>query len=301
MITGWSDREDTTVKVGVEVFFTGEPGSQLSDCGPLAQAVEEMGFHSLWTPDHVVTFAKYGANYPYGSGESGVGPHGWLDPLWVLAAAGAATRTLRLGTGIVIVPQRNPVILAKEIVALDHMTGGRLDFGVGVGWSPEEYAALGVPWEGRGRRMDEYLQAMNVLWTDDVSTFEGDFVSFRDAVALPKPRQAPHPPVLIGGQTRPALRRAARLGDGWLSWLLPPEELSATNAQLDQECQVAGRDPGEVRRVNVTPYAGRDEFAKYLDAAAEAGADEVVAVPMVPAAALRDTISEIADVMATAA
>lgn len=258
-----------------------------------------MGFHSLWIPDHVVTFAKYGPNYPYGDGDSKVGPHGWIDPLWALAAAATMTTTIRLGTGILILPQRNPVILAKEVVALDYMTDGRFNLGVGVGWSPEEYAALGVPWEGRGHRTDEYLKAMNVLWTDEVSTFEGDCVSFRDAVALPKPRQTPRPPVFIGGQTQPALRRAARLGDGWLSWMLQPEELSSKNAQLDDECQMADRNPEEVQRVHVTPYTGPDDFAKYLDAAAKAGADEVVAVPMVPTAALHDTMSEIARVMAT--
>jgi len=284
--------------IGIGLLFDGSPGNSLTEAGGYAKALEDMGFSSLWLPDHVVVFEQYAPNYTYS--ENGLPPfaprQGWFDPLFGLAAMAATTSRIRLGTNILILPQRNPVILAKEIVALDHLSGGRIDVGVGIGWSPEEYAALGVPFERRGARADDYIKAMTCLWTDEVSTYDGEFVSFTDAVALPKPVQSPRPPVLIGGQTPAALRRAARLGDGWTSWNLPPEQIPATLDRLTAECEAAGRDPAELRKIQTIFYTTASDFEGFLELCQKHGIDEVAVVPWVPDRDPFEVLAEIAKI-----
>ena len=282
--------------IGIELLFDGSPGNSLTEAGGFAKALEDMGFASLWLPDHVVVFEQYAPNYGYS--ENGLPPYaprqGWFDPLFGLAAMAATTSRIRLGTNILILPQRNPVLLAKEVVALDHLSGGRIDLGVGLGWSPEEAAALGVPFERRGARCDDYIRAMTCLWTDEVATYQGEFVSFTGAVQLPKPVQSPRPPVIIGGQTPAALRRAARLGDGWSSWMLPPEEIEDTLARLDDECEQAGRDPAGLRRIHTTFYPGAADFEQFLQRCQKNGVNEVVVVPWVPDRDPFEVLAEIA-------
>ena len=284
--------------VGIELLFDGGPGNSITDAGGYAKALEDMGFASLWLPDHVVLFEHYEPNYSYSP--DGLPPfaprQGWFDPLFGLAAMAATTSRIRLGTNVLILPQRNPVLLAKEVVALDHLSGGRIDLGVGLGWSPEEFAACGVPFERRGARCDEYIAAMTCLWTDEVATYEGEFVSFTEAVALPKPVQQPRPPVIIGGQTPGALRRAARLGDGWSSWLLPPDAIADTLAGLDAECDKAGRDPAGLRRIHTIFYPGATAFEQFLERAQKDGIDEVVVVPLVPDRDPFEVLAEIAGI-----
>jgi probable F420-dependent oxidoreductase len=286
------------MKVGIELLFDGQPGNSITDAGGYAKALEDMGFASLWLPDHVVVFEQYAPNYAYSpDGLPPYGPRqGWFDPLFGLAAMAATTSRIRLGTNILILPERNPVLLAKEVTALDHLSGGRVDLGVGLGWSPEEFAACGVPFERRGARCDEYIAAMTTLWTDEVATYAGEFVSFRDAVQLPKPVQSPRPPVLIGGQSNPALRRAARLGDGWSSWMLAPEDIAGTLDRLDAECEAAGRDPSSLRRIHTTFYPGAADFEQYLERAQKDGIDEVVVVPWVPDRDPFEVLAEIAEI-----
>jgi len=284
--------------IGIELLFDGQPGNSITDAGGYAKALEDMGFASLWLPDHVVVFEQYAPNYSYNpDGLPPYGPRqGWFDPLFGLAAMAATTSRIRLGTNILILPERNPVILAKEIVALDHLSGGRVDLGVGLGWSPEEYAACGVPFDRRGDRCDEYIGAMNCLWTDEVATYQGTFVSFTGAVQLPKPVQQPRPPVIIGGQTPAALRRAARLGDGWSSWMLPPYDIADTLARLDAECEAAGRDPAGLRRIHTIFYPGAVDFEQFLERGQKDGVHEVIVVPWVPDRDPFEVLAEIAEI-----
>lgn len=182
----------------------------------LAQGAEAAGFESLWTIEHVIYPEGYQSSYPYDpSGKMMADASTPMpDPLIWLAFVAAATTELRLGTGIVILPQRNPVILAKELATLDSLSGGRVEFGIGVGWLKEEFEALGVPWPRRGARTDEYIEAMRALWDGDHASFDGEFVAFDDVSSNPKPAQG-RVPIHIGGHSRAAAERAGRLGDGF--------------------------------------------------------------------------------------
>lgn len=182
----------------------------------LAQGAEAAGFESLWTIEHVIYPEGYESSYPYDpSGKMMADASTPMpDPLIWLAFVAAATTELRLGTGIVILPQRNPVILAKELATLDSLSGGRVEFGIGVGWLKEEFEALGVPWPRRGARTDEYIEAMRALWDGDHASFDGEFVSFDDVSSNPKPARG-RVPIHIGGHSRAAAERAGRLGDGF--------------------------------------------------------------------------------------
>jgi probable F420-dependent oxidoreductase len=284
--------------VGIELLFDGSPGNSITEAGGFAKALEDMGFASLWLPDHVVVFEEYAPNYSYSpDGLPPYGPRqGWFDPLFGLAAMAATTSRVRLGTNILILPERNPVVLAKEVVALDHLSGGRIDLGVGLGWSPEEFAACGVPYENRGARCDDYIAAMTCLWRDEVATYKGEYVSFSGAVQLPKPVQSPRPPVIIGGQTPAALRRAARLGDGWSSWMLPSAAIAETLAGLDRECENIGRDPASLRRIHTIFYPGAEAFEQFLERSQKDGVGEVVVVPWVPDRDPFEVLGEIAGI-----
>src|SRR5205823_1109354 len=161
----------------------------------LAQAAEAAGFESLWTVEHVVVPAGYQSTYPYAEDGRMPGPENLPipDPLIWLSFVAAVTETIRLGTGILILPQRNPIVVAKEIATLDHLSGGRVELGVGAGWLEEEFDAIGVPFEDRGRRLDEHIEALRALWTGDPATFDGDLVQFGAVHSNPKPDQHPIP------------------------------------------------------------------------------------------------------------
>ncbi len=284
------------MKIGALLLFDGRLGRTLQDCMQRAKEVEDRGFSSLWLPDHVVTFGHYASAYPYGRG--GQPPfgrrQGWYDPLFALAAAATTTSTLRLGTSVLILPQRNPVVLAQEVTALDHLCGGRFDLGVGIGWSREEYTALGVPFEKRGARADDYIGAMTRLWQDELATYAGEFVSFHEAVALPKPLQQPRPPIIVGGQSPGALRRAARLGDGWISWDLAADLVPPTVRTLEAECEAADRDPASFRLLLACFYTSADSLVRYVDVARRHGITEVVVAPLMHGRDERHVIDEVA-------
>src|SRR5687767_1604016 len=185
-----------------------------------ARTAEESGFHSRWAPEHVVLFEQYESKYPYS--QDGRMPVSsttkFLDPFLALTYAAAHTRTIRLGTGVCLLPERNPVVTAKEVASLDVLSGGRFDFGVGIGWLEEEFAGVGVPWERRADRTREYLAAMKTLWADEESGYQGEFVTLPKARMHPKPVQKPHPPIVFGGESAPALRRVGEIGDGWFGF-----------------------------------------------------------------------------------
>jgi probable F420-dependent oxidoreductase len=188
----------------------------------------------------------------------------------------ARTASVRLGTAMLLLPQRNPVYVAKEVSTLDWLSGGRVDLGIGVGWLKEEFDALNVPWERRGRRTDEYLEVLRTLWSDETSAYRGELYDLPACEMYPKPLQQPHPPVHIGGETPAALRRAARLGQGWHTFNRSPEQLAAGLAELDEHLEAAGRHRSDLR-ITVCPYFNAmtpDDVLGY----AEAGADAVAAL-----------------------
>ncbi len=239
----------------------------------LGRLAEERDFHSLWLGEHVVLFDAYESNYPYAEdGKIGLGgDSGLVEAFTGLAFVAAETRKLRLGTGICLVPQRNPVYTAKETASLDYLSDGRFDFGVGVGWLEEEFQALGVPFARRGARCREYLEVIKRLWCDEVSTFEGEFYSLPACRQYPKPVQRPHPPIYFGGESEVALRRVADIGDGWHGFNLTPESTSERLGRLDELLAERGRSRADVH-ITVSLYlhpADAEALPRYREAGVE--------------------------------
>ncbi|MEE2688575.1 MAG: LLM class F420-dependent oxidoreductase [Pseudomonadota bacterium] len=244
----------------------------------LAQGAEERGFHGVWLGEHVVLFDQYEAQYPYQEdGRIPVGvDNGLLEPITALSYMAALTERIRLGTGICLVPQRNPVYTAKEIAAVDYLSGGRVDFGVGVGWLKEEFDALGVPFERRGARCREYLQVIKALWTEDVSCYSGEFYELPPCRQFPKPIQQPGPPIYFGGESDAALRRVADIGQGWYGFNLAAEDIGNYIDRLEGFLANNGRQRTDVEIV-IGPYSNKlnaDRARQYEDA----GVDQLVAL-----------------------
>jgi probable F420-dependent oxidoreductase len=246
----------------------------------LGPAAEQRGFHSIWVAEHVVLFDEYASRYPYAAdgripagGEGGI-----LEPFGALSFLAASTSQIRLGTGICLVPQRNPVYTAKEVAGVDWLSHGRFDFGVGVGWLAEEFAACGVPFERRGARCREYLEAMKRLWIDPVSQHRGEFYSFAALRQYPKPVQKPHPPIHFGGESDAALRRVAELGQGWYGFNLLPDAVPSHLGRLDGFLARRGRKRAEIQ-VSISPYL-RPIDPGDLRGYRDAGVDQVI-VPVV--------------------
>ncbi len=210
----------------------------------MAAAAEAAGFESVWTVEHVVYPDGYESSYPYDpSGKMAMAADTPMpDPLIWLTWVAAHSERLRLATGILILPQRNPLVLAKQLSTLDEVSGGRLDLGVGVGWLREEFDALGIPWEARGRRTDEYIEAMRAVWDSDHASYEGEFANFSGISVNPKPVNG-RVPIHIGGHTEAAARRAGRLGDGFI----PGEgDLDVLISTMNASAEGAGRDPSAI-------------------------------------------------------
>jgi probable F420-dependent oxidoreductase len=249
-------------------------------CG-LARSAEAAGFESIWTVDHVVVPAGYRSTYPYDpsgrlpSGEDAPFP----DPLIWLAYVAGATSTIRLATGILILPQRNPLVLAKELATLDCLSSGRVTLGVGIGWLREEFDALGIPYERRGERTEETIAAMRALWSEDRASVEGATVSFRDVYLRPQPPGGTIP-IHIGGHSEVAARRAGRIGDGFFPFGVDRGELQGLVGTMNRAAGSAGRDPSTLE-LTVSSYSvGDDEAVAEVEELAALGATRVV----VPAA-----------------
>ena len=242
----------------------------------LGRAADERGFHSIWVAEHVVLFDDYASQYPYsadGKIPAG-GDNGIFEPFTSLAYLAACTQTVRLGTGICLVPQRNPVYTAKEVAAVDWLSNGRLDFGVGVGWLEEEFDAVAVPFERRNERCREYLEVMHRLWEDEISEHHGELYDLPACRQYPKPVQQPHPPIHFGGESNAALRRVADLGQGWYGFNLEPDGVPERLAYLEKLLAERGRTLDEIE-VSVCPYlkgAQPDDVKRYEDA----GVDQLI-------------------------
>lgn len=243
----------------------------------LARIAEEVGFESLWTVEHTVVPTGYTSTYPYS--ETGKMPGNEQaeipDPLVWLAYVAAVTTHLRLATGVLILPQRNPVTLAKKLATLDVLSNGRMELGIGVGWLREEFDALGVPFEDRGARTDDYVAALRTLWAPDDDTYHGPYVAFDDANSYPKPVQPGGIPVVVGGHTTVAARRAGRLGDGFFPGAFRPGELEPLLDTMQHAARDAGRDPAaiEVTAGGAFDYDGAARLA-------DAGVDRLVIPPL---------------------
>ncbi len=213
----------------------------------LAQAAEGAGFESIWAVDHVVVPAGYRSTYPYDpsgklpSGEESVFP----DPLIWLAYVAAATSTLRLGTGIMIVPLRNPLVLAKELATLDYLSGGRMMLGAGIGWLEEEFDALGIPFAGRGLRTEEAVGAMRALWSEERASFAGSTTTFSRCCLRPQPRRRSIP-VHVGGHSRAAARRAGRMAEGFFPYGVGHDQLPPLLDLMRRSAEEAGRNPAAI-------------------------------------------------------
>jgi probable F420-dependent oxidoreductase len=236
----------------------------------LAKACENNGIESLWTVEHVVVPAGYESAYPYSSSGKMPGPETSPipDPLTWLAFMAAHTKTVRLATGVLILPQRNPVILAKECATIDVLSEGRLELGVGIGWLEEEFDIIGVPFEERMARTDEYVEALRALWSDD-ETFSGTFTSFKDARSNPKPVQDGGIPIVVGGHTKAAARRAGRLGNGFFP--ARPQDIGVLMDEMKRAAKDAGRDPDAIEVTTGGPP--NLDFAKSL---ADQGVSRIV-------------------------
>jgi probable F420-dependent oxidoreductase len=213
----------------------------------VCRRADASGFESLWGGEHVILPSSIESRYPYTEdGKIPAEPETPIpDPLIWLAFAAAAAPGLRLGTCILIVPQRNPLILAKELATLDRLSGGRVELGLGVGWLREEFEALGVPWERRGARNDEYIEAMRALWAGPHAEFHGEFVDFEPATCSPRPIQD-RIPVLVGGDSEAAISRAVRIADGYFPGEGDIDRLTDLIRRLRVAAEKAGRDPDEI-------------------------------------------------------
>lgn len=242
------------------------------------ETAEQLGFDSLWAAEHVVLFDEYGSKYPYSADGRIPAPpsSGMLEPFTTLAYLAALTDRIRLGTGVLLVPQRNPVYTAKEAANVDWLSGGRLDLGVGVGWLAEEFRAVGVPWARRGERTRSYVEVMRRLWCDEISEFKDEFYELPACRQFPKPIQNPHVPIHFGGESDAALQRAADIGQGWYGFNLEPEGVVERLARLDALLDANGRTRSDLV-ISVSPYLREMTPAK-LEAYRRAGADQVILV-----------------------
>jgi probable F420-dependent oxidoreductase len=213
----------------------------------IAQLAEKVGFESVWTFEHVIVPIDYQSKYPYNpSGKMGADPDtNFIDPLIALAAVAAQTKTIRLGTGVNILSQANPLYLAKQSASLDFVSNGRFMLGVGIGWLKEEFRAVGTPFERRGARFDDYIQAMRKVWSGEVVEHKSDFIDWTGFKSYPVPVQDPFP-VIIGGTKGKAFERTARYGNGWFAPTASVEDLAPKLEELDKACDAVGRDRAEI-------------------------------------------------------
>ena len=209
----------------------------------VAQRAEALGYESLWVPEHIVMPVRYQSRYPYHPSGLMVTPPEtpYLDPMITLGFAAAATRNIRLATGILVVPIRNPFATAKAVASLDVLADGRMIFGVGIGWLREEFEVVGMNFDDRARRTREYLALMKELWSKDEPVFHGATVHVEGVRFTPKPIQKPHPPIVFGGDSDPSLRRAAQLGDGWYGIVDSVEAARNVIARLREFERTVGR------------------------------------------------------------
>ncbi len=216
-----------------------------ADAVVVAKHAEDLGFESYWAPDHTIIPVEYSVEYPGGSPGEPEPEYLWqvADPLIVLANVASATTRIKLGTGVLLIPERNAILTAKMIATLDQCSNGRFLFGIGAGWNPEECRILGGDFEHRWAQVTENIEVMKALWTEHAPEFHGKYNDFPPIRCYPKPTQDPHPPVLLGAINNPrSLKRVATWGDGWMPIVNTPGELKEGVDRINEFCEEIGRD-----------------------------------------------------------
>ena len=238
----------------------------------MASKAEELGFDSVWFAEHPILPVHSDTPFPTTGGPIPETYRHFTDPYIALARASAVTTRVKLGTGITLVPERNPLVLAKQIAALDHYSGGRFLFGIGAGWNREETTMMGGDFDHRWTQTREAVLAMKELWTKDEAEFHGRYFDFPPVYCYPKPAQKPHPPVILGGHAPNVLQRIIRWGDGWLPNRANPPMVEDSRRQLDAMAAERGRDPASISITVSGQAPDRDVIQSFLDA----GADRVL-------------------------
>lgn len=282
------------MRLGLHALGIGT-GARRDIIDAVAREAETRGFRTLWCGEHVVMVDDPVSPYPYTPDKRIAVPAeaDWLDPTIALSFAAAATETIRLATGVLLLPEHNPVIMAKQAASLDRLCGGRLTLGVGVGWSREEFDALGVPFARRGARTDAYVEAMRALWRDEITTHRSEFVAFENIRVNPKPT-AGRIPLVVGGNSDRALRRVVGWGDGWYGFNLDDVDAVADRIDtIDRLCLVDGRARDELDLA----VALRNPDPADRNRLAALGIDELVLVESPPedADAVPGWLDELAD------
>ena len=267
------------------------PSEKSIDITVLARRCEELGFESLWVPEHPVIPVYTATQRPRSGGPVPRWMADQVDPFVALAMASAVTTKLRLGTGVCLVPERNPLILAKEVATLDRFSGGRFLFGIGAGWLREESEIMGADFEHRWGQTREAVLAMKELWTKTESEFHGRYYEFPPLYSAPTPAQRPHPPVLIGSVARNVLQRVVAWGDGWIPIGVTVEQVERGRTTLDRLASEAGRNPTSIGISVFALPADADVIRRFE----EAGADRVI-VPESPWSGGRDEAEALAQV-----
>jgi probable F420-dependent oxidoreductase len=281
------------MKIGISGIGIGAtPGAD--KVTTLAVNAERLGYSTIWVPEHVVLLDQYSSHYPYSPDHRLNMPmtRPFADPFITLTCAAMVTSKIRLATGICLVPEHNPLVLAKVIATLDFVSKGRVILGVGIGWLEEEFHAVGVPWERRAQRTRDYITAMRKLWGDELSSYAGEFVRFEGARSFPKPIHGAKLPVFFGGESGPALKRAAEYGDGWYGLNMDLNETTAKIRRLEEMLKANGRKRSDIE-IAIRPSAiasiTKDDLKRYRDA----GVDELVLVNAMELNTERETVNRL--------
>jgi len=262
------------MKIGTFATFM-SPLSTPEMIGDFARRAEGIGLESIWMGEHVVLFDE--TEFPYPGSRDGKIPvpegGGMLDTVATFGYLGACTSTIRFGTGITLIPQRNPVYTAKEFATLDWLTGGRIDLGIGVGWCKEEVVACGYTFEDRGKRCDEILEMMQLLWTEPIAEYHGEFHELAPCRMDPKPLQKPHIPIIVGGHSSAGFRRAAKHGSGWYGFQLDVEATSEVCKSLDAALAEQGRSREDFELVITPTFNVTEDMVKAYE---DLGVDRLI-------------------------
>lgn len=262
------------MKIGLVIF----PTDYTIDPATLAVRAEELGFDSLWLPEHPIIPVGFKTPVAVHGGKLPKYYYDALDPFVGLAQASAVTKTLKLGTGICLVPERNPLLLAKEVATLDVISKGRFIFGIGAGWLREETEIMGGNFERRWGQTKESILAMKELWTKTESEFHGEFYDFPPVYSFPRPVQRPHPPIILGGNAQRVFERVVEWGDGWMPTgtdLGSPEKIAEGREKLNRLAEAAGRDPKSIEVSAFWQDADTDVVSRHE----KAGTDRII-VPL---------------------
>jgi probable F420-dependent oxidoreductase len=255
---------DGAVRLGLLPPFSADTVGNPAYLKALVQGIEAAGAESFWAVEHILVAEDYEPRYPYSADGRMPGGGAALmpDPLQILAFAGAHTERLRLGTSVVVATQHPALILAKAVATLDVMSSGRVELGVGMGWQIEEYRAVNVPYEGKGRRLDETIDAMRACWAPNPVSYQGTTVGFERVNVDPKPAQAGGVPIVIGGSSDAAARRAGVRGDGWFPYVVGPDDVAKGIETIRRTATAAGRDPASIE---ITVWPGSWDYTRGTD------------------------------------